>query len=172
MVSPFVFSISGLEPGSGPQPIRIETPVDWSVASAAVLPDPPLEADLTLEVVPGGVVVRGQAAFVTRETCHRCLEENDIERTVSLAALFEDDPEAEDDYLLDGDSLDLEQMLRDEALLSLPMLPRCSDECRGVVTTPESGLNTDPPGVDPVEGSPFAVLRDLLPGEDERNEVP
>lgn len=172
MVSPFVFSLAGLDPGSGPQPIHLQVPVDWGVESVVVVPDPPLVADLTLEVVPGGVVVRGGVTFVARETCHRCLEETEVERHVAVAALFELDPADEDDYVLIGDTIDLEQMVRDEVVLSLPMLPRCSDDCRGVVTTPESGLNTDPPGGDPAEGSPFAVLRDLLSGEGERNEVP
>lgn len=170
MASPFVFSLSGLEPGSRPHPVRLEVPVAWSVESAEVASDPPLTVDLTLEAVPGGVVVRGSAAFVTHETCHRCLKESEVERTVQVAALFQREPLEDDDYVVEGDAIDLEQMLRDEVLLSLPMVPRCSDDCGGVVTTPESGLNTDPPGDDPGEGSPFAVLRDLLPGEDERNE--
>ena len=65
-------------------------------------------------------------------------------------------------YPIEEAEIDLEPFVRDEALLSLPLLPECPDGCAVVVTTPETDLNTDLPG----DGSPFAVLRDLLPPGD------
>ena len=92
-------------------------------------------------------------------TCQRCVEEFDEDRCVEIAALFEWDPEDEG-YGIHADTIDVEQMLIDETLLALPVLPRCGASCKGVVTSPESDLNTVPPGDD--AGSPFAVLKDFF----------
>ena len=72
----------------------------------------------------------------------------------------------EDAYPIEGTVIDLEPFLRDDTLLGLPLLPICSETCEGLVSTSETGLNTDPPGEPDDTGSPFAVLRDLLPPGD------
>ena len=78
------------------------------------------------------------------------------------------DPAAEDDvdeppeYLLDGDLVDLEPVIRDETLLALPLLPVCPDGCVELVEATETDLNTDVPGDESRDSSPFAVLQDLI----------
>jgi uncharacterized metal-binding protein YceD (DUF177 family) len=76
--------------------------------------------------------------------------------------------EALDDesYPLDGQEIDVEQMLRDEVILSLPLTTTCDDECTSVVEPAPIDLNTDSPEEEGDIRSPFAVLKDLLdPGE-------
>lgn len=82
-----------------------------------------------------------------------------------IGALFD---EADDDesYPLIGQEIDVEQMLRDEVLLSLPLVTTCDDVCSSVVDSAQVDLNTDSPDDGGASRSPFAVLKDLLePGE-------
>jgi uncharacterized metal-binding protein YceD (DUF177 family) len=57
-------------------------------------------------------------------------------------------------------------MLRDEVMLSLPIVEDCGDDCPGVVTSAETDLNTENSGVDGESNSPFAVLKGLLEPEE------
>jgi uncharacterized protein len=159
-VSPFVLNIADLLGRSGAsRPERITVSVDWRLDASGLVPEPPLEADLVLQAVPSGILARGTVSFLTRNTCQRCLEVFDEKRTVAVAALFEREPEDEG-YGIRSDTIDVEQLLIDETLLALPVLPLCDESCEGVVTSLESDLNTDPSGDDP--GSPFAVLKDFF----------
>jgi uncharacterized protein len=163
-VSPFVFNVADLLGRSGAtRPERIATAVDWHLDASRVAAQPPLEADLVLQAVPSGILVRGNISFRARNTCQRCLDEFDEDRSVAVASLFEREPE-DAGYGIEADTIDVEQMLIDETLLALPVFPVCGDACEGVVTKPESDLNTGPSGDD--RGSPFAVLKDLFDPED------
>ncbi|GMQ85506.1 MAG: hypothetical protein BMS9Abin07_1072 [Acidimicrobiia bacterium] len=145
-----------------PRSVHIEAAVDWGVALSKIQPEPPLVADLTLSHLPSGVLVRGTLEFLVEHTCRRCLTVYRDEADHHVTGLFEVDPD-EEAYPIDGVEIDLEPFLRDEALLALPLLPECPDGCVTVVTTPETGLNTDLPDAASEVDSPFAALRDLLP---------
>jgi uncharacterized protein len=163
--SPFLVPVGELldRPGHS-RPVTIETPVEWGVEFSTALPDPPLVARIELTAVPGGIVVRGDVELSMRSTCTRCLAETDHLHRVRVDQVAwrpGDDDEGDDPgYLLDGDVLDLEPMLRDEVLLALPVLWRCEPECPKLGESPQNDLNTAAPGQR--SDSPFAVLRDLL----------
>ncbi len=164
--SPFVVPIGDLlRDRAEPRDIDVEASVDWRVELSGVWPDPPLIATLTLSPMPGGLLVRGSVEGVAHHSCHRCLEEFDEPFAVSVAELFvRPDDASEDDYVLNGDLLDLEPLLRDEVLLAMPMLPTCTG-CGELVDTSQNDLNTDVPEADDLR-SPFAVLKDLFePGQ-------
>lgn len=148
-----------------PRPVRIEAIVDWALEMSRILPDPPLVAELTVGPIPGGILVRGDVCYAVEHQCRRCLIEFVDDGCDRVTGLFESEP-AEDNYPIHGTEIDLEPFLRDETLLAFPSLPICKDSCEGIATTPESDLNTDSPGDPDVNGSPFAVLRDLLPPGD------
>ena len=159
MTQDFVIVVSDLlDREAAPRAVQLEAPVDWGIELSSIVPDPPLHADLTLSPLPGGILGRGTVAYRVEHTCRRCLAAYEEDVELDVAALFEAKPD-EESYPIDGDAIDLEPFLRDEALLAMPLLPQCPDGCDVVVTTPESDLNTDLPG----EDSPFAALRDLLP---------
>ena len=164
--SPFVFPIGDLvRDRAEPRDVEVDASVDWRVELSSVLPDPPLSANLTLSPMPGGILVRGTVTGMARHSCHRCLADNDEPYSVSVAELFVRPEDAtEDDYVVDGDLLDLEPLLRDDVLLAMPMLPTCA-ACGELVDTSQTGLNTDVPEADESR-SPFAVLKDLFePGQ-------
>lgn len=163
-MSPFVCNVADLLGRSGAtRPERITAVVDWHLDASRVAAEPPLEADLVLQAVPSGILVRGNISFRAQNTCQRCVDEFDEDRSVAVASLFEREPE-DAGYGIEADTIDMEQMLIDETLLALPVFPVCGDACRGVVTKPESDLNTGPSGDE--RGSPFAVLKDLFDPED------
>lgn len=95
----------------------------------------------------------------------RCLRTTTTERSASVGALF-DRSEDDESYPLGGQEIDVEQMLRDEVLLSLPIAHTCGEDCPGVVNSPGTDLNTDTSGDEGDSRSPFAVLKDLLEPED------
>ncbi|RPI21383.1 MAG: DUF177 domain-containing protein [Actinobacteria bacterium] len=161
MRSPFLVNIADLAAGSDRRE-RTEARVDWALELSAADPDMPLVADLELHALTGGILVRGRARITVRHTCHRCLSEFTREHDVPVSAMFMTEPD-DDSYELAGSEIDVEQMLRDEVLLAMPLLPRCGDDCPGVVSSPGTGLNTGASAEgDDHSGSPFAVLRDLL----------
>ena len=163
--SPFLVDISDLIGRDvPPRAVLIEVVVDWRLDMSRVLADPPLVADLSVAPVPGGILVRGDVCFTVEHTCRRCLTDFVDDGCDPVTGLFETNP-GEDAYPIEGTTIDLEPFLRDETLLGLPLLPVCSESCEGLVGTLDIDLNTDPPGEPADTGSPFAVLRDLLPPE-------
>ncbi len=157
----FLIPVSDLtaDPGSR-RAIVVEAPIEWGFELAAV--GPQLHAELLLENAAGVLVVRGPAKTTVDFTCHRCLTEwtEPLRVDVVEALGFEDD---EDGYALDGDTADLEPVLRDALLLGVSLRPSCRDDCRGLCVACGADLNTDScPGHDEVSASPFAELRDLL----------
>ena len=165
--SPFILPVGDLRRDRAePREVMLEAAVNWHVELSKVLPEPELAARLLLSPMPSGLLVRGSVDATVRHTCHRCLDEWDEAVQVEVAELFVDPRDAsEDDYVLEGDELDVAPLLRDEVLLSLPLLPACGEDCRGLVEDPESDLNTGVPEADDSR-SPFAVLKDLFePGE-------
>jgi uncharacterized protein len=54
----------------------------------------------------------------------------------ALAPLLPDEvelnPEDPDDYYFEGDSIDLDGILREQLILALPMYPKCTEDCRGL----------------------------------------
>lgn len=149
------------------RPVKVTESVDWKVEMMEVFPDPPLEADLVLHPVSGGVAITGRVRFTTKDTCFRCLKETLTDRDASIGALFDTSNEDDETYPLEGHEIDVSQMLRDEVLLSLPIIEDCGDDCPGVVSTAQTELNTDLSGDDGSSRSPFAVLKDLLEPEEE-----
>lgn len=161
--SPFVVSITELRrERAAPKRIDIEHSVDWRLDLSRVSAEAPLRAELELEAMPGGILARGSVTATVHHICHRCLDEWDATAEVQVAQLYMSEPDEETDYAILGPEIDLEPMIRDEVLLSLPLTPTCVDVCQGVVDGAETGLNTTAPDDLGDPASPFAVLKDLL----------
>jgi uncharacterized protein len=86
--------------------------------------------ELTLERIPDGIVVRGDVQADWAAQCSVCLR--DLERTLELHVdeLFESAPVEGETYPIEGYEIDLEQLVRDNVLLELPLAPHCDDDCR------------------------------------------
>ena len=90
-----------------------------------------LTCDLTIESVGHGFVIHGTVQTNYSAQCGYGLVEIIEPLTVNVNELFEErrvrDPIKDDDetYRFTGDDIDIEQMLRDSILTSLPLAPVC-----------------------------------------------
>lgn len=119
-----------------------------------------------LRPVAGGapqVWLHLQAHAAPRLQCQRCLEPVEVPIEVARSLRFvrgEDqaaalDADSEDDVLALERSLDLRELVEDELLLALPLVPRHAHCPRPLVTAAEPEAPQDRPA------SPFAVLESL-----------
>ncbi|MCP4307984.1 MAG: DUF177 domain-containing protein [bacterium] len=163
MSSPFVFHIGDLRSGRAePRDISSEVSVDWHLELSKVLPEPVLRFSLELSPIGGGIAVLGEIEATVAHTCNRCLDEWQENVVRNVAQLITTDGDEEDDYRLVGEEFDFENMVRDELMLDLPLVPLCTEDCKGLVAEAGSDLNTDLSEDEVNESSPFSVLKDLL----------
>lgn len=127
----------------------VPAPVDLGNGVIAVTPDSPMELDLRLEAVMEGVLVSGTVSATASGECVRCLDPVVEAVLVDVQELFlhEKPAEGEDDAelpLLDGDLLDLEPVVRDAVVPSLPFQPVCDPDCPGLCSRCGARLMDDP----------------------------
>jgi uncharacterized protein len=95
-------------------------------------------------------------------TCTRCLTEWDQIITADGDQVYRRAPDEDGYGIVDGE-IDIFGPAQDELALSLPIVPLCKPDCKGLCPTCGTDLNTEPcdgHGEDP--DSPFAVLKDLF----------
>jgi uncharacterized protein len=103
-----------------------------AISSALVPDDVEVEAQLTLEAMSDhAITVKGTITAPWRGECRRCLRSIAGTVSVDVEEVFEARPVEGETYQLDGDRLNLEPLVRDAALLSLPLAPLCEAACRG-----------------------------------------
>ena len=152
-------------------------PADLGIEVLRVPEGAPVDFDLRLESVREGVLVSGTASADLTGECARCLEELRDEVVVDLQELFayEESDTAKDSgdddvSRLEGDLLDLEPLLRDAVVLSLPFQPLCREDCPGLCIECGARLADDPDhqhedAIDPR----WATLQALAPETEEDN---
>jgi len=106
--------------------------------------------------------------------CSRCLESFRLPIAASFDVRYR--PAAEDSAAIDrevdvedletsyyrNDEIDLNELLREQFYLTLPMKPLCSEDCRGLCAQCGTNLNTGACDCEPdSDDSPFAVLKGL-----------
>ena len=128
-------------------------PADLGIEVLRVPEGAPVEFEIRLEAVVEGVLVTGTAHAELAGECVRCLEgiSSDIEADFCELFVYDDegpheDAETEDGETsrLEGDLLDLEPVLRDAVVLTLPFQPLCRDDCPGLCIDCGARLADDP----------------------------
>jgi uncharacterized protein len=129
--------------------VEVAAPVEGLAGSAArVADEEPVVLELVLERISDGIVVRGTLTTRWRAECSLCLAELEEPLSLPVNELFEPDPLEGDTYPIDGDQIDLEQLVRDTVILELPLAPVCADT--GVSPcADESQAEAQPPPPDP-----------------------
>lgn len=106
----------------------------WGPGDDALASD--LDLDLALEMLLEGLLVRGAVRFVTVQPCARCLREVREDRDVQVAELFGQerrDQEPEPGYEIDpAGTIELDTMLREAVVISLPLRVLCREDCQGL----------------------------------------
>ena len=106
---------------------------DVGLASVRVEVGSALDLDVLLETVSGGISATGTIDGRWDGECRRCLERVEGLLHVDVAEVYEDHPTEGETYPIAGDHVDLEPMVRELAILALPINPLCRDDCAGPV---------------------------------------
>jgi uncharacterized protein len=115
---------------------------------------------------PQGLVVQSDFSAETTLECVRCLTNFEHKLNWSFTDLYAFDQRSETDsglILPEDGQIDLAELLRECALLEVPISPICKPDCLGLCAECGQNLNEKDCGHHPEENdSPFAKLRDLL----------
>lgn len=115
---------------------------------------------------PQGLILQAEFSAETDLECVRCLNNFEHQLAWSFTELYAFDKrsETESGLLLPDDAhLDLEELIRDFAVLEIPINPIHDDACKGLCPECGQNLNLKDCGHRPTEpDSPFAKLKDLL----------
>ncbi|MBT2387522.1 DUF177 domain-containing protein [Streptomyces sp. ISL-11] len=151
----------GRRPGALKKVSRsIPAPADLGIEVIGVAEGATVELDLRLESVMEGVLVTGTARAPLTGECVRCLEPLERELDADFQEMYsypdadarsrtaDTDDDAEDDeedtLFLEDDLIDLEPVLRDAVVLSLPLQPVCQEDCPGLCSECGARLADDP----------------------------
>jgi uncharacterized protein len=114
---------------------------------------------------PQGLVVTGQFSGTTSLECARCLNTFDQRlhwEMVELYAFNEKSVSESGLFVPEDAQIDLEPLIRDYALLEIPISPICRPDCKGLCPVCGQDLNVRDCGHRPQEDdSPFSALKKL-----------
>jgi uncharacterized protein len=151
--SPFVVSVRDFarQPGAQRSVSRvIPAPADLGTDVIGVPAGADLALELSLESVSEGIWVTGTVTTGAVGECSRCLDEVREDVSAPIQGLFalpgsesagEEDEDVRD---FDGENLDLEEIVRDAVVTTLPFVPLCDPECPGLCDQCGARLADDP----------------------------
>ncbi|WP_158863651.1 YceD family protein [Leifsonia sp. AG29] len=96
-----------------------------------------MDIDLRLESMHEGILATGEVVSAATGVCGRCLIDIEQPVQVDFQELFAYPSEEAFDYEVHDDHVDLEPLIRDAVVLSLPFQPVCRPDCPGL--DPETG---------------------------------
>jgi uncharacterized protein len=136
-----------------------------------------LAADLEVIKVERDVFVRGRLHGQLSVACNRCLEpaKVKVDEPVTLTFLPADQvkhakdqddeltDEAADLLMYNDEQIDLEEPLREELVMAVPMAPLCKESCKGLCARCGKNLNEGPCDCPPdaEEGDRWAALKNI-----------
>lgn len=104
-----------------------------------------LQVDARFESLHDGILVSAEVTGEAVGECVRCLQEVRMPIEVDVQELFAYSQDEAFDYEVQDDQIDLEPVVRDAVVLSLPFQPVCREDCLGLC--PQCGVRLlDHPG--------------------------
>lgn len=114
----------------------------------------PVTVRARMESVHEGILVSAEIDAHATGVCGRCLDEFSEPLEVEFQELFTFSSDEDSEFEVHDDHVDLEPLIRDAVVLSLPFQPVCSPDCAGLdpetgerlteLPDPESARRTDP----------------------------
>lgn len=150
---------------------RLSVTLDDLAISTSRVPDgATVTVDVVVESQSASIVVDGTVSAPWTGPCRRCLGEAAGVAIADVREVFEGRPTDGETYPLAGDHIDLEPLVRDAVLLSLPLAPLCSSACPGpapdavVVVTADGGgpVSGDDAADAPMSGDPRWAALDQI----------
>ena len=104
-----------------------------------------MSIEARLESLHDGILVSGEVEASAEGECVRCLIDVSLPIEVEFQELFAYSVDEAFDYTVHDDHVDLEPVVRDAVVLSLPFQPVCQEDCLGLC--PQCGVRLlDNPG--------------------------
>ncbi len=121
--------------GDSTRPLKAEVTANGlSITTARIPDDSTVTVDGVVDTAMAGIEVRATISSSWEGECRRCLElvvePLEIELTASFLPNLSDDDDAEA-YPIEGDVIDVGEVVREELMLALPLSPLCQDGCTG-----------------------------------------
>ena len=118
-------------------------------------------------LTPGRVRVEGEAEVVLNMQCSRCLKdvEQEIQLSFTVDVVSPEVPleEADDQTFMEGYQLNVESLLSNEILMSLPTKVLCRPDCKGICRVCGKDLNLGECGCDTFVPDPrMAAIKDIF----------
>ena len=127
--------------------IEITIPVStFDFADKRLNDETEIEIALQLESINGGIIVQGTVTGQSQLLCGRCLRNIEYANVASIDEMYQRVPDNPDAYPIVGESLDLQPMVREMVLLSLPDTPLCKADCPGLCPQCGADLQSAPCG--------------------------
>jgi uncharacterized protein len=122
----------------------------------------PMQVTSEVRGTVDGVIAKFAVQAPARFVCVRCLTEWSGEIDTEGTQHFTGIPD-EDGYAIEDRQIDLSGPATDELALSMPAVPVCREDCKGLCPICGTDLNVAPcDGHGDESDSPFAVLKDLF----------
>ena len=146
MASPLLINIIEMTRRAGTlKDIEIAIPVStFDFADKRLNDETEIEIALQLESINGGIIVQGTVTGQSQLLCGRCLRNIEFANVASIDELYQRVPDNPDAYPIEGESLDLQPMVREMVLLSLPDTPLCKADCPGLCPQCGADLQSAP----------------------------
>jgi uncharacterized protein len=174
-MSPHEFSIPVHDLDAAGKAVQLPIRASWlrSALEGTDVGASSADGSVDLRVSKSGVdvVIRGTVRAELTVPCARCLEPARVTVREELSALAvlgspeeapsgASDRDQDDDdrdrstedantIAYDGETVVLDDLVRDELLLAIPMIPLCSESCPGISAGPANSCGADEPGIDP-----------------------
>jgi uncharacterized protein len=143
-------------------------PDQWGEGLVSVAKGEPVVIDVRLESVHEGILVSATADTEYTGVCGRCLIEVAERVEVEIQELFAYPGGETSDFEVQDDHVDLETLVRDAIVLSLPFQPVCQPDCPGLdpVTGERLTESAGSEHSEPID-SRWAALQDYTPDHDD-----
>lgn len=112
--------------------LELDVPEAMGNGMAAIPAGEEMDVDLRLESVHEGILATGEVFSEAKAECSRCLDPVTIPVEVDFQELFAYSLTNEDDFAIEDENIDLEQVILDAVVLSLPFQPICKKDCLGL----------------------------------------
>ena len=125
--------------------IDIVVPEEFGNAMIGVKAGSELRVELRMESLHDGILVSADIDGTAAGECGRCLIDIEQAIQVEIQELFAYSSDEAFEYEVHEDTIDLEPVIRDAVVLSLPFQPVCQEDCLGLC--PQCGVRLlDNPG--------------------------
>ena len=129
--------------------------------------DEPVQASGSVRNTAGVLVMTGKIFTTIHGVCDRCASDFDRDEEIPINVVLVTElsnEENEDEWVfpLEGDSADLEDIVRTVFVLNMDSKLLCSDDCKGLCHRCGKNLNDGPCGCQKELDPRFAALKQLL----------